>query len=165
MRGWDWVHLVVLVATSGPTVPPPDDWWVWSVWWNENWQGKPKWSEKTWTNTTLSISIPTWPDLWSNPGLRDGKPATNRLNAIRRSWIFTPKHSYHCFSIGPNNLQHTLRWTQQLKRVFTLKASSKWKPILTANSCRKNKNFKAQPTTHDFMIICLDNLQCCVAWN
>jgi hypothetical protein len=29
-------------ATSGPTVPAPDDECVWSSWWNENWQGKQK---------------------------------------------------------------------------------------------------------------------------
>jgi hypothetical protein len=35
-------------VTNWPTVPSPDDrwWWMWSSWWNENWQGKPKYSEK-----------------------------------------------------------------------------------------------------------------------
>jgi hypothetical protein len=32
-------------ATNWPIVPAPDDrWWVWNSRWNENWQGKPKYS-------------------------------------------------------------------------------------------------------------------------
>jgi hypothetical protein len=39
---WDGVRLGTS-TTNWPTVPAPDDrWWVWSSWWNENWQGKPK---------------------------------------------------------------------------------------------------------------------------
>jgi hypothetical protein len=64
-----------------PIVPAPDDrWgWLWSSWWNEDWQGKPKYSEKTCPSATLSTN-PTWPDPGSNPGRRGGKPATNRLS-------------------------------------------------------------------------------------
>jgi hypothetical protein len=69
-------------ATNWPTVPAPNDrwWWMWSSRWNENWQGIPKYSEKTCPSATLSTAKPTWPDLGSNPGRRCGKPATNRLN-------------------------------------------------------------------------------------
>jgi hypothetical protein len=28
----------------------------WSNWWNENWQGKPKYLEKTYSSATLSIT-------------------------------------------------------------------------------------------------------------
>jgi hypothetical protein len=65
-----------------PIVQAPDDrWgWLWSNWWNEDWQGKPKYSEKTCPSATLSTTNPTWPDLGSNPGRRGGKPATNRLS-------------------------------------------------------------------------------------
>jgi hypothetical protein len=65
-----------------PIVPAPDDrWgWLWSNWWNEDWQGKPKYSEKTGPSATLSTTNPTWPDPGSNPGRRGGKPATNRLS-------------------------------------------------------------------------------------
>jgi hypothetical protein len=45
-----------------------------------NSQGRPKYSEKTSPITTLSSMKSTWPDLRSNPGRRDGKPATNRLS-------------------------------------------------------------------------------------
>jgi hypothetical protein len=63
-------------------VPALDDrWgWLWSNWWNEDWQGKPKCSEKTYPSATLSITNPTWPDPGSNPGRRGGKPASNRLS-------------------------------------------------------------------------------------
>jgi hypothetical protein len=59
-----------------PIAPAPDDrwWWLWSGWWNEDWQGKPKYSEKTCPSVTLSTTNPTWPDLGSNSGLRSGKP-------------------------------------------------------------------------------------------
>jgi hypothetical protein len=53
--------------------------WVWRIWWNE-WQGKPKYSEKTCPDATLSTTIPTWPDPGLNPGRCGGKPATNRFS-------------------------------------------------------------------------------------
>jgi hypothetical protein len=54
--------------------------WWWRIWWNEDWQGKPKFSEKTCPSGTLSTTNPTWPDPCANPGRRGGKPATNRLS-------------------------------------------------------------------------------------
>jgi hypothetical protein len=71
-------------------VPAPDDRWVWSVWWNENWQGKPKYSEKIFPIATLSTTNPTWPDLGSKPGRHCRKPATNRLSygtALRKFFM------------------------------------------------------------------------------
>jgi hypothetical protein len=57
-----------------------DGWsWLWSNWWNEDWQGKRRYSEKTCPSTTLSTTNPTWPDPGSNPGRRGAKPLTNRL--------------------------------------------------------------------------------------
>jgi hypothetical protein len=67
-------------------------WWLWSSWWNEDSQGKPKYSEKTCPSATLSTTNSTWPDLWSNPGRRGGKSATNRLSygtPFVHSWFFT----------------------------------------------------------------------------
>jgi hypothetical protein len=54
--------------------------WWWRIWWNEDWQGKPNYSEKTCPSATLSTTNPTWPAPGSNPGRRGGKPATNRLS-------------------------------------------------------------------------------------
>jgi hypothetical protein len=68
-------------AINWPIVPAPDNrWWVWSSRWNENWQGKPKYSDKTRPSATSCTTNPTCPDLGSNPGRRGGKPATNRLS-------------------------------------------------------------------------------------
>jgi hypothetical protein len=68
-------------ATICPIVPAPGDrWWVWSSRWDANWQGKPKYSEKTCPSVILSTTNPTWPDLCSNPCHRGGNPATNRLS-------------------------------------------------------------------------------------
>jgi hypothetical protein len=65
-----------------PIVQAPGDrrGWLWRNWWNEDWQGKPKYSEKTYPSASLSTTNPTWPDPGSNPGRRSGKPVTNRLN-------------------------------------------------------------------------------------
>jgi hypothetical protein len=65
-----------------PIVLAPDDrlGWLWSNWWDEDWQGKPKYAEKTRPSATLSTTNPTWSDPGSNPGRRGGNPATNRLS-------------------------------------------------------------------------------------
>jgi hypothetical protein len=78
--GWDQVPRYC--GHFGPIVQAPDDrWgWLWSNWWNEDWQGKPKYSEKKCPSATLSTTTPTWPDPSSNPGRRGRKPATNRLS-------------------------------------------------------------------------------------
>jgi hypothetical protein len=47
--------------------------WEWTIPWNENWQGKQKYSEKTCPSANLSIINPTWPDPGSNPGRRGRK--------------------------------------------------------------------------------------------
>jgi hypothetical protein len=78
---WGGVRLCPLgtSATNWPIVPAPDyrRWWVWSSRRNKNWQGKPKYSEKTCPSATLSTTNPTWPDLGSNLGRRGVKPATS----------------------------------------------------------------------------------------
>jgi hypothetical protein len=49
--------------------------------WNEIDRGKPKNSgEKTCPSATLSTKNPTGTDPGSNPGLRGGRPAANRLS-------------------------------------------------------------------------------------
>jgi hypothetical protein len=80
---WSGVRLIPLgmLATNWPIVPATDDiQWVWSSRWNENWQGKPKYSEKTGSSATSSTTNRTWPGLGSNPSRSGGKPATNRLS-------------------------------------------------------------------------------------
>jgi hypothetical protein len=50
----------------------PGSLWWWRIWWNEDWQGKPKYSEKTRPSATLSTTNPTWPD-----------PGSATLSALR----------------------------------------------------------------------------------
>jgi hypothetical protein len=79
--GWGEIESTWYVGHCWPIVQAPDDrWWLWSSRWNEDWQGKPKYSEKTCPSASLSTTDPTWSDLGSNPGRRGGKPATNRLS-------------------------------------------------------------------------------------
>jgi hypothetical protein len=66
-------------ATEWPIVPAPGDCGD-GDWWNEDWQGKPKYSEKTCLSATLSTTKSHLRDPGSNPGRRGGKPATNRLS-------------------------------------------------------------------------------------
>jgi hypothetical protein len=44
---------------------------MWSRYWNENWQGKPKYSEKTSPSATLCIKNSTLLDLGSKPSHRE----------------------------------------------------------------------------------------------
>jgi hypothetical protein len=69
------MNLLGTSDTIWPTVPAPDDTLLWSVWGNENWQIKPKYSGKTCPSATSFTTNPTWPDR-----RRRGKPATNRLS-------------------------------------------------------------------------------------
>jgi hypothetical protein len=61
-------------ATNRTTVPAPGDWW------NDDWQGKQKYSEKTCPNAVLSITNPYTLCPEANPGRRGWKPKTNRLS-------------------------------------------------------------------------------------
>jgi hypothetical protein len=65
-----------------PIVQAPDDrWgWLWSNWWNEDWQGKPKYSDKTCPAPLCPPQIPHDQTRARTPGHRGGKPATNRLS-------------------------------------------------------------------------------------
>jgi hypothetical protein len=67
-------------ATDWPIVACPWWLWWWRILWNEDWQGKPKYWEKTRPSATLSTTKHTWPDPGSNPGRRGRKPAANRLS-------------------------------------------------------------------------------------
>jgi hypothetical protein len=71
--GGVWMSPLGTSATNWSIVPAPGDrWWMWSSRWNEDWQGKPKYSEKPSPSATLSTTNPTWPDRGSNPGRRGG---------------------------------------------------------------------------------------------
>jgi hypothetical protein len=93
-----------------PIVPVPDErwWWLWRNWWNEDWQGKPKYSEKTCPSATLSTTNTTRLDQVFNPGRRGGKPATNRLSygaAIFTYLLTSPKANCNV-SLGQRGKQN-----------------------------------------------------------
>jgi hypothetical protein len=71
-----------------PIVPARDDrWWLWSNRWNANWQGKPKYSEKTYPSASSSTTNPTWPDPGSNPSRRGGKPEHGKFIPLLNGFI------------------------------------------------------------------------------
>jgi hypothetical protein len=53
---------------------------LWKNWWNEDWQGKPKYSKKTCPSAILSTAKPTLLHPGLNPSRRGAKPATSRLS-------------------------------------------------------------------------------------
>jgi hypothetical protein len=105
---WGETESTWYVGHCWPIVPAPDDrWWLWSNWWNEDWQEKSKYSEKTCPSATLSTTNPTWPDLGSNPGHRGGKPATNRLSygtALNRGSMYLQNFGIHLPSYTVSHL-------------------------------------------------------------
>jgi hypothetical protein len=54
--------------------------WLWRcrIWWNDNWQRKPKFSKKICPSATLSTTNPTWPD---GAGTRAAVLGSQRLTA------------------------------------------------------------------------------------
>jgi hypothetical protein len=75
------VYYFLVLWPLWPIIQTPmideDDFW--SSWWNELWQGKPKYSEKTYPSTTLSATI-SHMTRSRTPDRSGGKPATNRLS-------------------------------------------------------------------------------------
>lgn len=57
-----------------------DDWWMWSSWWNENWQGTQMQSEKICPSTTLSVTNHIWPEKGFNTSHCSENLATNYPN-------------------------------------------------------------------------------------
>jgi hypothetical protein len=130
--GWGETEPLGTSATNWPIVSAPGDswWWMWSSRWNENWKGKPKYSEKTCLSTTLSTTNPTWRDLGSNPALRGGKPATNRLSygTDLKMYLLTDvpgKARWHvvmetCMSaVLPDSMPVVTRWRSEQGQVGT----------------------------------------------
>jgi hypothetical protein len=105
----------------------PGWFWGWGIWWNEDWQEKSNYSEKTCPSATLSTTNPTWPDPGSNPGRRGGRPANNRLSygaALNRTIVDILHADLHAFlhyldrkslNIGAKNKTYLLSNTLSLR--------------------------------------------------
>jgi hypothetical protein len=76
--GWDFWYC----GNCWPVIPAPDDrwWWLWRNRWSKDWQGKLKYTGKTYPSATLSTTNATRLDPGLNPSRRSRKPATNRLS-------------------------------------------------------------------------------------
>jgi hypothetical protein len=96
---WYIWHIFFFICAVGlwhcghywPIVPALGDrwWWLRRNWWNKNWQGKPKYSEKTCPRSTLSTTNPTW--IWT----RAAAVGSQRLTAwamARPSFELGPRH-------------------------------------------------------------------------
>jgi hypothetical protein len=87
-------------ATNWPILPAPNDRRVWSSRWNDNWQGKPKYSKKPFSTRALSTTNPTRPDLGSNPYRRVGKPAANGLSCVTANGVFVLLYFVFVFTLN-----------------------------------------------------------------
>jgi hypothetical protein len=99
--------------------------WLWGwriIRWNEDWQGKPKYSEKTCPIATLSVTNPTWPDSGSNPGRRGGKPATNRFSYGAATTYWLQRASLTCWS-------RTTRCSQEWIKIIFVSTHSSGKSV------------------------------------
>jgi hypothetical protein len=94
-------------------------WWL-RIWWNEDWQGKPKYSEKTCPSANLSTTNPTWPDPGANPVRRGGKPATYRFcygaTLIKMRAILTNWETSIARRIKSHNTESEDRWNSKLNK-------------------------------------------------
>jgi hypothetical protein len=81
-----WIELLLLLLLVGwdfwycGHYWPQDDrwWWLWRNWWNEDWQRKQKYSEKTCTSATLCTTNRTW----LKPGFEPRPPRENPHTTI-----------------------------------------------------------------------------------
>jgi hypothetical protein len=143
-RYWDGMRPSALgtSATNWPIVPAPDDRRVRRVWWKENWQGKPKYSEKTCPSATLSATNSIWPDLRWNPDWRLTAQATARPRCIplvvlktltlwrccqlawepRRQGFPPPTQSIHILQSSVNNTNRSITSVIQQRVLKTLDA-------------------------------------------
>jgi hypothetical protein len=138
-------------ATDWPIVACPGWLGFLRFWWIEDWQGKPKYSEKkTRHSATLSTKKPTWPDPGSNPGRRCGKPATIRIVFISRMLIRfntekTPLQrpaDYSCFGKKSLFVEETI-WNTQTHSEGRLKRFIMLKPIETLVNYNVKHRFMA----------------------
>jgi hypothetical protein len=74
-----------------------------AIWWNEDWLGKPKYSEKTCTSPTLFTTNPIWSDPGSNTDHHGGKSATNCLSYGTAPMLPVCEHSLVMSEVNESN--------------------------------------------------------------
>jgi hypothetical protein len=89
--GWSpyWVHSARRPLQAYCTCPR---WlWWWRIWWNEDWQGKPKYLDKTCPSATLSTTNPT---CQTRARTRAAAVGSQRLTAYKT--VSFHHHGYSC---------------------------------------------------------------------
>jgi hypothetical protein len=124
------VHICLLkflfISLGGVRLSPcwhiitaPDDRWAWSIRWNENLQGKPKYTEKTYPSATLSNMNPTWSSLGLNLGHHSGKLATNSLSCV--TWYLSSDDIQY-FALYSYLKHSTICWSHAKRYLFSIYA-------------------------------------------
>jgi hypothetical protein len=113
------LSLLVLRPLLAYCISPGWLWWWWT-WWND-WQGRPKYSDKTCPSATLSTTNPTWLDPGSRSGSMWGLWWTKRhWGRFSQSTSVSPANHSTNFSIiiltrgrhNRPNSSHSAKWTQ-----------------------------------------------------
>jgi hypothetical protein len=92
------LSLIGTSATVWPIVPAPDARWVWRIWWNENRQGKLKYSIKICPRTTSSTIKPG-----IEPGWKSNTIYSRYWNRLRMTTGNDMEVVMTCFEALPNN--------------------------------------------------------------
>jgi hypothetical protein len=74
--------------------------WLWGtrIWWNDNWQGEQKYSEKTCPSATLSTTNPIWPDRVRTQAATVGSQRLTAWAMARPRRIIIVTYSKRCFN-------------------------------------------------------------------
>jgi hypothetical protein len=93
------------------------------IWWNDNWRGKPKSSEKTCLSATLSTTNPTWPDRARNRAVAVGSQRlTTWAMAQPKGHVIQNQIEYHIswrfYQIFLYANWRTLEWENNLLQKF-----------------------------------------------
>jgi hypothetical protein len=75
----------------------------WSNWWNENLQGKPKYSEKTYSSATLSTTKSLMTDPVSNPGPQQWEASDYPLKLWRGLWVCCKEEVLGKWEVDPKD--------------------------------------------------------------
>jgi hypothetical protein len=128
---------------------------MWRNWWNEDWQGKPKYSEKICPSATLCTTNPTWLDPGFNPGCRGGKPATNRLSYGAAH--FMPRLlAFHLRYIDTSRMYGTIR------QMVAISGSFNYVPVSSRITAKDNFISCALTwilSSHNYVLFCCTYIQ------
>jgi hypothetical protein len=99
--------------------------WGWRIWWNDGWQGKLKYSEKSCPSDTLSTTNLTWPDQARTQAATVGSQELTTWATARRRCLLEKVSSNHYKILSSLSdifvmFIITLCWDTFLSWIFTL---------------------------------------------